>query len=425
MMALPTDDPDDVLHLDDVDIHHYGQPQHYGHYQHLPQNILPQNSRSPSAYLGPPRYPPQLQSRLSRALSNLPQNLYMHLDLQPHDEDLQLDPLIAQQMQGPSALSQLGHSISSEMDSAYNTTPLNAADILARGPEDDLLEEARKVAPRSTNLFRVGPPFEPTVQHRSVYCGDTNERATPILATRIDRGFELGETGNWIGYKRNYFTLVLAFNFDGWDFERFLRSKFYTYDKKDGVERKVAISYFAVSIVAKCSDPEALIGLVQHTPKRDKGPQYAPPIYPAIPGELPDHVTVKASCNKRNGSKIESMNKIFNFDRAEYYRQNDLDQYKDQSVLHNYPSDTFVRVARFERIQFTASIRFKSATTNHKYFTLNVELLGIVEDEEHRIQPVLIASTESLPLLVRGRSPSNYPKDRTLGFRGPLHAYGA
>ena len=80
-------------------------------------------------------------------------------------------------------------------------------------------------------------------------------------------------------------------------------------------ELRVPISYFAIRLVAKCSDEDVAISLIQHTAKRDKGPQFPPPIYPAVPSELPDHETVKVSCNKRNNNKIETMNKIFYFDR--------------------------------------------------------------------------------------------------------------
>ncbi|CAH2354583.1 hypothetical protein CLIB1423_17S02410 [[Candida] railenensis] len=295
--------------------------------------------------------------------------------------------------------------------------------------EEDLLEAAnRKVAPRSSDLFRVGPSFSETRHHQDIYCKKNDMDVNPILEARIDRGFETGENGTWIGYKRNYFTLVASFSLENFDFNRFIQNKFYTYEKvssviKDGesIEKKVEISYFAIRLVAKCSDDEVAISLVQHTAKRDKGPQFPPPIYPAVPGDMPDHETVRASCNKRNGNKIENMNKVFYFDRAEYYQHTNLDTIKDDSVLKNYPSDSIARVARFERIQFTSSIRLKSTSVNSRYFTLHVELLGIIEDEDSQIQPILLSSIETPPLIIRGRSPSNYHKDRTSGYRPHLH----
>lgn len=336
---------------------------------------------------------------------------------------------------------------------AHTLAQQHHMEMLARASQNEMMESAtRKVAPRSSDLFRVGPPFGMMKQHAAVYCKANDMQVFPMLHARIDRGFEMGETGTWIGYKRNYFTLVASFNLQDFDFGRFIQNQFYTYDKSklngNGLhhhphhprsaqphhhphhphhahhagETRLDISYFAIRLVAKCSDDDVAISLIQHTAKRDKGPQFPPPIYPALPGDLPDHETVKASCNKRNNNKIENMNKIFFFDRAQYYGDYALDSSKDHSILRNYPSDSISKVARFERIQFTSSIRVKSTSTAARYFTLSCELLGIVEDEDSQIQPILLGSIESPPLVIRGRSPSSYHKDRTSGYRPPSSA---
>lgn len=339
--------------------------------------------------------------------------------LQQHDHDHDHDQLnshINHQLQQHNlGHHQLGH------------TPHHHLEMLAQANEEDFLDSTnRKVAPRSSDLFKVGPQFSETRHHQDIYCKRNDLDVNPILEARIDRGFEVGENGTWIGYKRNYFTLVASFSLENFNFDRFIQNKFYTYEKssKNGEsvgENKVEISYFAIRLVAKCSDDDVSISLVQHTAKRDKGPQFPPPIYPAVPGDMPDHDTVRASCNKRNGNKIENMNKVFYFDRAEYYHNTNLDTLKDDSVLKNYPSDSIARVARFERIQFTSSIRLKSTSVNSRYFTLHVELLGIIENEDCQIQPILLSSIETPPLIIRGRSPSNYHKDRTSGYRGHIH----
>ena len=113
--------------------------------------------------------------------------------------------------------------------------------------------------------------------------------------------------------------------------------------------------------MAKCSDEDVAISLIQHTAKRDKGPQFPPPIYPAVPSELPDHETVKVSCNKRNNNKIETMNKIFTL-IGNYYQEYNLDSYKDQSILKSYPSQSISKVARFERINSPALLELKAPT---------------------------------------------------------------
>lgn len=343
------------------------------------------------------------------------------------EEPFAIDPLAGIHVMGPNhtslshmatSLPQDSHSLPPGLDpSTFGETP-----VLRNGLFELVDDKSRKVAPRSKDLFRVGPPFGITNIHRPLFCASTKEQIFPELESRIDRGFELGEAGNWIGYKRNYFTMVLTFNFRGWNLDRFTENQYEVLDKNDP-SRRLPVRYFALSVLAKCSDPEVSIGLVQHTPKRDKGPQYSPPVYPAVPGNLPDHQTVKASCNKRNQKKIQTLGRIFSFDRTDYYDKNAMDPAKDRSVLSGYPSDEITRVARFERIQFTASIRVKQANHNiHKYFTLNVELLAIVEDADRTLQ-IPVASCGSAPLLIRGRSPSNYPREKTSGYRGKLASY--
>ena len=109
--------------------------------------------------------------------------------------------------------------------------------MLAQANEEELMEAAaRKVAPRSSDLFRVGPLFSETRHHQDIYCKKNDLDVNPVLEARIDRGFETGEHGTWIGYKRNYFTLVAAFLLEDFDYSRFIQNKFYTYEKgtKDG-----------------------------------------------------------------------------------------------------------------------------------------------------------------------------------------------
>ncbi|ODV79683.1 uncharacterized protein CANTADRAFT_49100 [Suhomyces tanzawaensis NRRL Y-17324] len=424
MMTIPTDDhpsltEDDaaaavaaansavvnIPHLKDDEAQQlHQQYEHHNPHQHDQDQISAQLSHQ----LSHQHYQQQQQQQQQHHHQQQQQQLQQHLhhQLQPQ-----------QQQQQQQAQRQVHH-------------PLNHGHhlgMLNQPNETELLESVtKKVAPRSSDLFRVGPRFSDTRHHQDIYCKRNDMDVNPVLHARIDRGFEIGENGTWIGYKRNYFTLVTAFSLENFDFDRFIQNKFYTYEKSSARngepvgENKVEISYFAIRLVAKCSDNDVSISLIQHTAKRDKGPQFPPPIYPAVPGDLPDHETVKASCNKRNGSKIENMNKVFYFDRAEYYHDTNLDTLKDESILKNYPSDSIARVARFERIQFTSSIRIKSTSVNSRYFTLHVELLGIIEDEDLQIQPILLSSIETPPLIIRGRSPSNYHKERTSGYRGHL-----
>ena len=322
------------------------------------------------------------------------------------------------------------------------TSPSFGPRLYSVSPGPRSLSPRSRVAPRSKNLFRVGPPFGATVQASPLFSNKKNTQITPRLSARLDRGFERGEAGNWIGYKRNYLTLVLAFEVPGCDLDSFLAQTYYVVKGA----RRMPVRYFALGVSARCSDASCAVSLVQHTPKRDKGPQYAVPIYAAVPGTLPDHKTVTLACNKRNRAKVDALDRVFLYRRAtgststedpmhpqDLYSVNSLGSVSGNSIsesvsdsvsgsvsgnsdppaLRHYPPDV-VRVARFERIQFSASLRVKSTPVPQKYYTLTVKLLAVVADAN----PVVIASVELDPLLVRGRSPSSYAREKTSGFRG-------
>ncbi len=71
-----------------------------------------------------------------------------------------------------------------------------------------------------------------------------------------------------------------------------------------------------------------------HSKEAGQDPQYPAVLKP--PRSL--YSTWLLNKYKRNNGKIENMNKIFYFDRAEYYHNANLNALKDNSVLKNYPS---------------------------------------------------------------------------------------
>lgn len=397
--------------------------------------VSPNSPRSdhplPSTVLGPPRYPKHLRTHSNRKESQQSDSL-LHIVPAAVDADQALPPIntpyqpVAHVV--PQHLPHLHPSVQSfPLIEGYLAGPDLPHETYAETPAEirqaqlDFLEaQSRKVAPRSKDLFRVGPPFWATVLHRPFYCEATDEQIVPEMTSRIDRGFELGELGNWIGYKRNYITLVLTFVFQGWSMERFLKNRYYYVDESEGA--KVEIKYFALGIAVKCNDPEVNISLVQHTPKRDKGPKLATPRYCAVPGgDLPDHQLVTMSSNRTNGRKVALLKRMFNFDREEYYQLRAIDANRDTSILRNYPNGLLTKVARFERIQFTASIRVTKDRTALKFFTLSIQLLGITDDCDLLHDPIVLATSDSHPLLVRGRSPSKYDLEKTSGYRDPMN----
>lgn len=255
-----------------------------------------------------------------------------------------------------------------------------------------------KLAPRSTLQFKIGPHFTPTVCVKEILSsrGCTVE---PILTPRIDRGFDIIDN-EWVGYKRNYFTLVSSFLFQGVSFEEFAGDTYYYRDDERALPQ--SIKYFGLRLVARCVDDETPVNLIQHTAKRDRGPQFAPPAQAAVPARLPDHTVIREAANVRNINKISRLNEVFFFDKDEH----DMREF-DISGLCYYPDDRIIKVARYERVQFSLSINYKKPSLSCKRFKLIFELVGF-PDEDRPDDMVVLAYRETPPLIIRGRSPSNY-----------------
>ncbi|CCH40955.1 Meiosis-specific transcription factor NDT80 [Wickerhamomyces ciferrii] len=258
-----------------------------------------------------------------------------------------------------------------------------------------LASSKKKLAPRSSLQFKIGPQFSTTLVNNDII-NSKGETVRPIITPRIDRGFEMIDN-EWVGYKRNYFTLVSAFCFKNTSFLKFVGDNYFTIDPE--TKQKVEIEYFALKLTSKCADDGSQVVLVQHTAKRDRGPQVEPPTHPAVPGDLPDHTTIREAANVRNTSKIAKLNRVFFFDRND--TNNGLINIRG---LMDYPNDKIIKVARYERIQFSSSINYKKPSLNNKRFKLYVELVGHTSKGSF----VPLAHTETPPLIVRGRSPSNY-----------------
>ncbi|GEQ68236.1 hypothetical protein JCM33374_g1903 [Metschnikowia sp. JCM 33374] len=290
-------------------------------------------------------------------------------------------------------------------ESTETTGETPAVDSDPRGSHLPLKEDTRyrerRLAPRSSNQFRIGPPFSATTTG-FLLLNSSKSPVVPRISARLDRGFDMIE-GEWIGYKRNYFTLVAAFSFVGLPLNVTATESF-EYVDASGNHRP--LTAFKISLTSVClEDNSTAVTLVQHTAKRDRGPQSAPPLYYTVPGELPAHNTMKSVANIRNGDKIDKCNRLFYLSKEDHKRA--IDE-APACILATYPQDCDISlVARYERIQFSSAGcgNRKSASTNNKHYILVVELLGVTESGSN----VLLASTQSPPLIVRGRSPSNYP----------------
>ncbi|KAJ3078758.1 meiosis-specific transcription factor ndt80 [Quaeritorhiza haematococci] len=209
----------------------------------------------------------------------------------------------------------------------------------------------------SRNFSESGPFFRPTEQICGIFSMDRNIMYQVNLLPRIDRGFFMAED-DWTCYRRNYFQVSVSFTCNDPNGIRV--------DRPCAIEIEgrglVTVLEFQVAILAKTSNGSREIEIVQHTAKRDKGPQMVPQ---------------PKRCDPQDASPGR-------FGRGE--------------------SDSYHTVT-FERLQF------KSATQNNgkrraaqQYHILVIELLARLEDG----MVVRIAATESAPLVVRGRAPGHY-----------------
>ena len=255
------------------------------------------------------------------------------------------------------------------------------------------LDPKDKVAPRSRYQYKVGPPFEATLILRNIYSATTNDVVIPRLSARIDRGFDFVDSA-WIGYKRNYFSLVAAFELCLHPGLLLLQQdKLYI----DGESGREFVRNFNLQICCACSSGEIDPLLVQHTAKRDRGPIDEPTVFVAVPGELPTHQVIRESSNIRNGSKIRELETMFYLEKSARKHCN------PDSMLADYPAERIARVARYERIQFSTNLSPRRFDVAGDFF-LQVELAVTLMNGN----TVTIASTTTPPLIVRGRSPSSY-----------------
>ncbi|KAI5866792.1 p53-like transcription factor [Durotheca rogersii] len=230
------------------------------------------------------------------------------------------------------------------------------------------------------------PPLMPMTTNGQLAYADGGTPIKIDIQGTIDKGFFMSE-GDWTCYRRNYFSCICSYSL----------SPFYHNTSMQYVPNGSSTSYqvfgFAMSISAVVSDSDShTIELVQHTPKRDKGPVQRPekvrltpkqPQQPAHPLLYQEHHNIAASSRPM------------------------FEGGYGQSAQGSYPSEH-----TFERIQF------KQATANNgkrraaqQYYHLVVELYADVGNQAPD-QFMKIAQRKSAKMIVRGRSPGHYQTER-------------
>ncbi|RUS27554.1 hypothetical protein BC938DRAFT_483078 [Jimgerdemannia flammicorona] len=210
---------------------------------------------------------------------------------------------------------------------------------------------------RADSLFPVeaGPFFSATKPHHSLYTMDRTNGYKLRINSKVDRGFFLADN-DWTCYRRNYFQVSSAFSIQG------------TNHGLNDVETPCLIEVdgafhtvqqFLLGISAKVSNSDKKIELVQHTPKRDKGPQM-----------VPQAKAIRAGGNLNLSSVGSNQN-----------------------------------IVTFERVQFkTATANNGKRRAAQQYYVIIVDLYVQCDNGEQ----YKVASSQSAPLVVRGRSPGHY-----------------
>ncbi|KAF9158900.1 meiosis-specific transcription factor ndt80 [Mortierella sp. AD011] len=237
------------------------------------------------------------------------------------------------------------------------------------------------------------PFFSNTKQFYNIYNMNQTQSYKLRVMARIDRGFF---TANkiWTCYRRNYFQVSTAFNILGFDHTQesevpclielkdpalasgqndpnSQRDPNAMIGSLDGLKlndngdlgstpsRLAVVTSFSICITSKIASSEKKIDLIQHTPKRDKGPQIVPGLR---------HI--------RGGGAL--------------------------TISGTSSTQT---VVTFERVQFkTATANNGKRRAAQQFYILMVDLYAHTDDG----QVFCVASSQSDSLVVRGRSPGHY-----------------
>ncbi|MCJ1335577.1 hypothetical protein MMC09_000849 [Bachmanniomyces sp. S44760] len=237
------------------------------------------------------------------------------------------------------------------------------------------------------------PPFEKTRMIHGYQVTNSKGVVNPDIQARIDKGFFKADE-NWTCYRRNYFSVACSYTLKPQVDPT--AEKLYLYRPSSSTS-DVIIS-LQMCITAKVDgEDNKTIDLVQHTPKRDKGPILAPekvPLLPHTSGSLAFYPNMPSGMSPNANLSLE---------------------YDPLYSTLGSPSQTANQyIANFDRIQF------KKATANNgkrratqQFFHIVVELFAeISRGKSSEKQFIKIATRNSAKMVVRGRSPGHYQDER-------------
>ena len=266
-------------------------------------------------------------------------------------------------------------------------------------------------APNGLGVNTAGPPLGETQFIHQLTTAD-GHLVRPEIHARVDKGFFLSDR-DWTCYRRNYFSVICSYSLQPTTYSPPL------YLRRSSGSSLEHILSFAMCISAVVDAPGGkVVDLVQHTPKRDKGPQHRPN-------------RIKLSPQPAGGMAFTASSSSPVLPQQAHSPQAVLDR------EYSFPQQTQQQqhIAMFDRIQF------KSATANNgkrraaqQYYHLIVELYADVGGSSssapsvsgHAPNPqgsdggwVKIAYRISAPMVVRGRSPGHYADERRTNASSP------
>lgn len=239
------------------------------------------------------------------------------------------------------------------------------------------------------------PPLQGMTMHGVLSYSDApSAHIKPEITGTIDKGFFLADN-DWTCYRRNYFSCICSFHLPPP-----VHHQATLHFMPNGSSQSYQVAGWAMSISAVVAENDAhTIELVQHTPKRDKGPM-APPDKIRLNPKTPQ--SAHHPLGHYAGADLGLVGSSRTYEQSLY----------GQPVQPHHTS--FPTEHTFERIQF------KQATANNgkrraaqQYYHLVVELYADVGHQAPGNEQFFkVAHRKSAKMIVRGRSPGHYQNER-------------